>query len=408
MPRERKFVASLAVQYALLFCLGLNLSRNNRSSSLSRVRVIPHSVASHYDWLLLNRSAHLCNVLVRRLLGNKPYGSNWIFSRLHHLDVLPPTLVMDFWMYDQANEVRLSIPQSLPPFLVSVIFDRTNLIKIEQGSRPTIVQTEKKCNYSSFSSVIFPKDGSLIVMNGGNLNDADYLLCVYGEEMKHVADLKEHGDKLSSYSVHNQFPILATSCFKGDPTIRIWEVSKLTDVNCVAIFEGHDASVFSVDFHPNLPILVSCGQDGRTILWHFSPKTFSLISKVVLPKQDTWVLHAVFHSNLPILATALENGKIILWTLSPDFTSVRYSETIEHGTYARSLEFHPFLPILVTSGRDSDASVKFWHISTSFPAVCFEKLPFAFDFACAHCMKFHPELPIMVFFESGQSLIVGK
>jgi WD40 repeat protein len=281
-------------------------------------------------------------------------------------------------------------------------------VKIEQGSHPTILQSEKKTKYPPILSVSFPKDGSLIVMNGGeNLNDAT-LLCVSGEEMKDVAALRGHGDELSSYNVHSKLPVLATSSFKGDPSIRIWDVSNLSDVKCVGIWKGHDASVFSVDFHPNLSILVSCGQDGQTILSHFSPEDFSLVSKVVLPKQDTWVLHAVFHSNLPILATALENGKIILWTLSHDFTSVRYSETIEHGTYARSLEFHPFLPILVTSGRDSDASVKFWHISTSFPAVCFANLPFAFDFAYAHCMKFHPELPIMVFFESGQSLIVAK
>ena len=314
---------------------------------------------------------------------------------------------MDFWMYDQLNEVRLSIPQSLPPFLVSVIFDRTNLIKIEQGSRPTIVQTEKKCKYSSILSVDFPKDGSLIVMNGKrNQNDAD-LLCVSGDKMTHVATLSGHGDKISSFSDNNKFPILATSSFR-DPTIKIWDVSDLSKVKCVAILKGHDTSVFSVAFHPKLPILVSCGQDGHAILWHFSPQPFSLISKVVLPKQTTWVLHADFHSKLPILATALENGKIILWTLSHDFTSVRYSETIQHGTYARSLEFHHELPILVTSGANSDTSVKFWHISTSFPSVCFAKLPFRFDFACAHFMKFHPELPIMVFLESGQSLIVGK
>jgi WD40 repeat protein len=244
-------------------------------------------------------------------------------------------------------------------------------------------------------------------MNGGEENDAD-LFCVSGEQMNHAATLSGHRDTISSYSVHPEYPILATSSFKNDPTIKIWDVSDLSKVKCVAILKGHDTSVFSVAFHPKLPILVSCGQDGHAILWHFSPEDFSLVSKVVLPKQTTWVLHADFHSKLPILASALENGKIILWTFSPDFASVRYSETIEHGTYARSLEFHPFLPILVTSGRDSDASVKFWHISTSFPAVCFAQLPFAFDFACAHFMKFHPELPIMVFLESGQSLIVGK
>jgi WD40 repeat protein len=316
---------------------------------------------------------------------------------------------MDFLMYDQANDVRLSIPQSLPPFLVSVNCDRTSLMIIENGAQPLVLQSEKKTKSNTIASLDLPKDGSLILMNGGgdNPNDAT-LLFVSGETMKDVATLSGHGDKVSSFTCHRKYPILATSSFEDDPSIRIWDVSNLSDVKCIGIWKGHNASVFSVEFHGNLLILLSCGQDGLTILWHFSPEDFSLLSKVVLPKQDTWVLHAVFHSKLPILATALGNGKIVLWTLSHYFTSVRYYETIEHGTYARCVEFHPFLPILVTSGRDSDASVKFWHISAGFPSVCFANLPFANGFSCAHYMKFHPELPIMVIFESGQSLIVAK
>jgi hypothetical protein len=94
---------------------------------------------------------------VRKLLENKTHGSNWIFSRLHHLDILPPTSVMNFWMYDQLDEVHLSIPQSLPPFLVCVNCDNTSLMKIEHGSQPTILQTEKSAGIPQFHQLVFQK-----------------------------------------------------------------------------------------------------------------------------------------------------------------------------------------------------------------------------------------------------------
>ena len=132
MPRERKFVASLAVQYALFFCIGLNISRNlPLPFGVTTMPFIPQSVTSHCDILLLTKSGHLCNLLVRKLLGKRTRYSKWIFSRLHQLDALTPTLGMDFFLYENVNEVRLSIPQQLPPFLMFVNFDNNSLMKIQ-------------------------------------------------------------------------------------------------------------------------------------------------------------------------------------------------------------------------------------------------------------------------------------
>jgi WD40 repeat protein len=212
---------------------------------------------------------------------------------------------------------------------------------IKMGSQPTILETRQQCKSFSITSVSFPKSGSYIVMNGVRDNDAD-LFCVSGEQMIHVTTLSGHSDSVSSYSFHPTLHILATASFELDSTIRIWDVSDPSEVKCVGTLERHSNSVFSVAFHPNLPILASGGTDKIPILWFLSPESFSLISKIVLPKQESWILDVVFHANLPILAIALENGRICLWKLSQDFSSVICSEIIGHGRYARCLKFHPF------------------------------------------------------------------
>jgi len=406
MTRKRNFVASLSLQYALFFCLGLNLSRALPYRGIT-LPFRPQSVASHCDMLLLTRSGHLCNVLVRKLLRNNPHSFTLIFSRLHRLNALPPTSVMDLSLYERENDVRLSIHQDLPPFLVSTTFDSTSLMLIKMGSEPTILQTRQQCKSSSITSVSFPKSGSYIVMNGVGNNDAD-LFCVSGKQMNHVATLSRHSDRVSSYSIHPTLHILATASFEDDSTIRIWDVSDPSKVKCLASLEGHIKSVFSVAFHPNLPILASGGTDNIPILWFLSPESFSLISKIVLPKQESWILDVDFHPNLPILAIAFENGGICLWKLSHDFSSVICSEIIGHGHYARCLKFHPFLPILVTSGNGADASVKFWHVSTNSPTYCIANLSFQYQLDHTNCIAFHPELPIMAFANNDQSLVLVK
>lgn len=393
------------MQYALYCGSVLNLRRALPYNHSTRMPTyIPQSVASHCDMLLLTRTGNLCNVLVQKLLGNRTDYSKHILSRLHRLNVIPPTPVMGLSLYEGEDAVILSIPQAFPTFLVSSTFDSTNLIRIENGSEPTILQ-KLNSNYSTITSVSFPENGSYIVTNGSIPNDAE-LFCVLEGQMSHVATLIGHGDRVSSFSIHQRYPILATSSFEDDLTIRIWDLSDPSKVKCVAILKGHNKSVFSVAFHEKLFILASGSADNETILWHFCSQSFSLISKVVLPKQETWVLDVGFHTNLPFLVAALENGEIVLWKFSTDFSSVINSEILCHGNYARCLKFHPSLPILVTSAKGT--SVKLWHVSLSFPAVCIGEISFGSQFASATCFAFHPELPIMAFTTDDESLVLIK
>lgn len=398
----RKFLRSLYMQYALYFCLLLGLSRALPNNYFTRIPpYIPQSVASHSDKLLLIRTAKLCNVLVQKLLGNRYEYSKHILSRLHRLNVIPPTPVMGLSLYEGEDAVILSIPQALPPFLVSSTFDSTNLIRIENSSEPTILQ-KLNSNYSAITSVSFPENGSYIVTNGSKPNDAE-LFCVLEGQMNHVATLSGHGDRVSSFSIHQRYPILATSSFEDDPTIRIWDLSDPSNVKCVAILK-HNKSVFSVAFHDTLPILASGGADNETILWHLCPQSFSLISSVVLPEQRSWILDLDFHMDQSILAASLENGDIVLWKFSKDFSSVINSEILCHGNYARCLKFHYSLPILVTSANG--ASVKFWHVSLSFPAVCIGEISLGSHFATANSIALHSKLPIMALATDDERLVL--
>jgi WD40 repeat protein len=149
-------------------------------------------------------------------------------------------------------------------------------------------------------------------------------------------------------------------------------------VKCVTILEGHEISVFSLVFHPHLPILVSSGRDGQVILWSLSPESFALISKVVLlsNKQEDGILSLAFHPSQPILAFLEERGAITLVRLSPDFSSIESTRKLQQGNYTGVVNFHPDLPILVTSEQDNGTLVKFWHVSSKSSAVCIAELSF--------------------------------
>lgn len=380
MPRERKFVASLAVQYALFFCIGLNISRS-LPFGVTAMPFIPQSVTSHCDMLLLTRSGHLCNLLVQKLLGKRTCKSKWILSRLHSIRFKDPQAIMDYCLLiAEKEELDLSKHEFFPqvPLNLCVTFDDMVELKLQKGLNPIIVsRREHTDDISGFFSITYLNDHRFVVSNGREENTGE-LWCFSGKEMSHVTTLRGHNGRIGSCDIHSKFKIFATSPLGFNPQIWIWDFSDPSDVKCVAILEGHEISVFSLVFHPHLPILVSSGRDGQVILWILSPESFALISKVVLlsNKQEDGILSLAFHPSQPILAFLEERGAITLVRLSPDFSSIESTQKLQQGNYTGVVNFHPDLPILVTSQQDNGTLVKFWHVSSNFSAVCIDKLSF--------------------------------
>jgi WD40 repeat protein len=382
MTRQRNFVASLAVQYALFFCIGLNLSRNlPLPFGDSAIPFIPQSVTSHCDMLLLTRSGQLCNLLVQKLLGKRTRNSKWILSRLHSIRFKKPETIIDYCLLIAGNEeLDLSKPEFFPkvPLNLCVTFDDMVQLQLQEGLDPMIVSRRKQLDdVSGFFSLTYLDDHKYVVSNGREENTGE-LCCFSGKEMSHVTTLRGHNGRIGSCDIHSKFKIFATSPLGYNPQIWIWDFSDPSEVKCVAILEGHEISVFSLVFHPHLPILVSSGRDGQVILWILSPESFALISKVVLlsNKQEDGILSLAFHPSQPILAFLEERGAITLVRLSPDFSSIESTQKLQQGNYTGVVNFHPDLPILVTSEQDSGTLVKFWHVSSNFSAVCIDKLSF--------------------------------
>ena len=382
MPRERKFVASLAVQYALFFCIGLNISRNlPLPFGVTTMPFIPQSVTSHCDMLLLTRSGHLCNLLVQKMLGKRTRNSKWILSRLHSIRFKEPETIMDYCLlFAEEEELDLSKPEFFPqvPLNLCVTFDDMVELQLQEGLDPIIVSRRKQTrDISGFFSITYLNENRFIVSNGDEENTGE-LWCFSGQEMKHVTTLIGHDGKIGSCAFHPRLPIFATSPLGINPQIWIWDFSDPSEVKCITILEGHEISVFSLVFHPYLPILVSSGRDGQVILWILSPESFALISKVVLlsNKQEDGISSIDIHPIEPILACLHECGEITLFRLSPDFSSIESSKKLPGGDYTGVVKFHHDLPILVTSKKYDGTLVNFWHVSSNSSAVCIGNLPF--------------------------------
>jgi hypothetical protein len=408
MPRERKFVASLAVQYALLFCLGLNLSRNlPLPFGDSAIPFIPQSVTSHCDMLLLTRSGHLCNLLCQKLLGKRTRNSKWILSRLHSIRFKEPQAIMDYCLLiAEEEELDLSKREFFPkvPLNLCVTFDDMVQLKLQEGLEPIIVDRKNQLDdVSGFYSITYLNAHTFVVSNGVEKNTGE-LWCFSGQEMNHVTTLRGHDGKIGSCDFHHRLPIFATSPLRFNPEIKIWDFSNPSDVKCITNLEGHKISVFSLVFHPHLPILVSTGRDGQVILWILSPKSFALISKVVLLKQEDYILSIDFHPIEPILACLHRCGTITLLRLSPDFSSIESSEKLRGGDYTGVVKFHHDLPILVTSKQYDGTLVKFWRVSSNSSAVCIANLSFG-SLSTTICACFGPDT--VAFLRSDYSTILA-
>jgi WD40 repeat protein len=343
--------------------------------------------------LLLTRSGQLCNLLVQKLLGKRIRYSNWILSRLHSIRIKEPETIMDYCLlFAEEEELDLSKPKFFPqvPLKLCVTFDDMVQLQLQEGLDPMIVSRRKQTrDISGFFSITYLNENRFVVSNGDEENTGD-LWCFSGQEMKHVTTLRGHTGRIGSCAFHPRLPIFATSPLGINPQIWIWDFSDPSEVKCVTILEGHEISVFSLVFHPHLPILVSTGRDGQVILWILSPKSFALISKVVLLKQEDGILSIDIHPIEPILACLHECGEITLLRLSPDFSSIESSKKLPGDHYTGVVNFHPDLPILVTSEQDNGTLVKFWHVSSNSSAVCIANLLFA-SYSKTLCVRFGPD-----------------
>ncbi|EIW55216.1 coatomer subunit alpha-2 [Trametes versicolor FP-101664 SS1] len=247
------------------------------------------------------------------------------------------------------------------------------------------------------------------------------LLCTGGDDYKiKVWDIKPtnrrclftlhgHLDFIRTVQFHHEMPwILSAS---DDQTIRIWNS---TSRNCIAILTGHSHYVMSAQFHPKDDLIVSSSQDQTVRVWDISglrkntpntaPGTFDQFDnfstvKYVLEGHDRGVNWAAFHPTLPLIVSASDDRQIKIWRMS-ETKAWEVDACRGHFNNVSTALFHPKHELIVSCGEDK--TVRVWDLTKRSAVQTFRREHDRFWVLAAH-----PELNL---FAAGHDngLIVFK
>ncbi|CAG7734757.1 unnamed protein product [Allacma fusca] len=119
-------------------------------------------------------------------------------------------------------------------------------------------------------------------------------------------------------------------------------------------FRGHRDTILGIDFHPNLPQLVSCGADEHITIWNYQQETRALRYEGHRGK-----VHGVqFSKGGDLMVSGGEDETIRIWvpTVKGEVRSFR-----GHSSKIRSVCFNPVTTGIVASGSN-DKTIKLWSI----------------------------------------------
>ncbi|KAI0327228.1 coatomer subunit alpha-2 [Cubamyces sp. BRFM 1775] len=221
--------------------------------------------------------------------------------------------------------------------------------------------------------------------------------------------LHGHLDYVRTVQFHHEMPwILSAS---DDQTIRIWNS---TSRNCIAILTGHSHYVMSAQFHPKEDLIVSASQDQTVRVWDISglrkntpnsaPGTFDSFDnfstvKYVLEGHDRGVNWAAFHPTLPLIVSAADDRQIKIWRMS-ETKAWEVDACRGHFNNVSTALFHPKHELIVSCGEDK--TVRVWDLTKRSAVQTFRREHDRFWVLAAH-----PELNL---FAAGHDngLIVFK
>ncbi|KAI6116323.1 coatomer WD associated region-domain-containing protein [Pisolithus sp. B1] len=208
-----------------------------------------------------------------------------------------------------------------------------------------------------------------LLVTGGD----DYKIRVWDlrpQNRRCLFTLHGHLDYVRTVQFHHEMPwILSAS---DDQTIRIWNS---TSRNCIAILTGHSHYVMSAQFHPKEDLIVSTSMDQTVRVWDISGlrkntpgsgpsnfETFDTFStvKYVLEGHDRGVNFASFHPSLPLIVSAADDRTIKIWRMS-ETKAWEVDSCRGHFNNVSNALFHPKHELIVSCGEDK--TVRVWDLA---------------------------------------------
>ncbi len=252
-------------------------------------------------------------------------------------------------------------------------------------------------------SVAFHPTAPLMATGSSDMTVRLWLLSSNNLSATCVAILTGYTDEVLCVAFHPTAHLLATSTYNG--IIKFWKLfsDNLTAEN-VATFKANENEneyawdIWSIAFHPTMPLMVIGGMGLTAKLWQLSSDNFSVENVANLGGHSSCVWAVAFHPTKFILATTGGfKDSVNLWKLSSDnLSTTKIATLVGHKQMVRSIAFHPKAPLIATSSFDR--TVKLWQMSSdNLSATCLATLDHnnGMDKE-VYSVAFHPTAPLLI------------
>lgn len=161
--------------------------------------------------------------------------------------------------------------------------------------------------------------------------------------------------KLRAIDFNHDQTLMAVAC--GDGKVRVFDTEMFNELHTL---EGHfEGSVYSVKFHPNLPLLLSGGKDAHLRFWK-TDEEFKAVRAI--PAHNFAIYSIVFSPDGQICATGSRDKTIKIWDADNFDTPLRIDK-IQHQGHINSvnaLYWNENPNRLISTG--DDRTVMIWEV----------------------------------------------
>ena len=179
-----------------------------------------------------------------------------------------------------------------------------------------------------------------------------------------ILTLQEYTWSSDSIVFHPKLPYLTIGT-RNNSAIML-KINEDKSIQHIGIFIAHTFSIICAEFHPYLPIMATGNSDKTAKIWYINEYKYldtqqSFMCYATLTGHDYNVYTVKFHPILPILATLCSGQRLKLWridTINPVCFATLDGETDTFNSFA----FHPIKPLFITGKND----VKLWKINENW------------------------------------------
>ncbi|KAF9448057.1 coatomer subunit alpha-2 [Macrolepiota fuliginosa MF-IS2] len=166
-----------------------------------------------------------------------------------------------------------------------------------------------------------------------------------------LTKFESKSNRVKGLAFHPTQPLLAASLHNGSVQLWNYRMGVLVDR-----FEEHEGPVRGVAIHPTRALLVTGGDDYKIKVWDIRPQNrrclFTLLGHL------DYVRTVQFHHEMPWILSASDDQTIRIW----NSTSRQCIAILTgHSHYVMSAQFHPKEDLIVSASMDQ--TVRVWDIS---------------------------------------------